>query len=145
LIADLCKYVANVDKDFGAVETHRNFNACILKHGVSMKLIVNEQVKCQPRNKDYEDRQRLYATDGDLFSRRKSPSSQTRLPRKSTIPPTIASTTIYSFLYNGRCRKWCVMWYIFFIVPFLGLSGDKNVATNIGMNASSFLQWRHFV
>jgi len=27
-----------------------------------MKLIVNEQVKCQPRNKDYEDRQRLYAT-----------------------------------------------------------------------------------
>ncbi|EGI63870.1 hypothetical protein G5I_07747 [Acromyrmex echinatior] len=96
VIADLCKYVANVDKDFGTAKTHRNFNACILKHGVSMKLIVNEQVKCQPRNKDYEDRQRLYATDGDLFWRRKSPSSQTRLPRKSTIPPTIqfASTTI---------------------------------------------------
>lgn len=27
-----------------------------------MKLIVNEQIKCQPRNKDYEDRQQLFAT-----------------------------------------------------------------------------------
>ncbi|KYN31950.1 hypothetical protein ALC56_13703 [Trachymyrmex septentrionalis] len=110
----------------GVVQTHRNFNACILKHGVSMKLIANEQVKCQPRNKDYEDRQRLYATDGDLFWRRNSPSSRTRLPRKSTIPPTIASTTI-QFSLQCRCRKWCVMWYIFFIVPFLGLSVDKNI------------------
>ncbi|KYM96248.1 hypothetical protein ALC62_13118, partial [Cyphomyrmex costatus] len=91
------------DKNLRAVKTHRNFNACILKHGVSMKLIVNEQVKCQPRNKDYEDWQRLYATDENLFWQRKSPSFQTRLPRKSTIPPTIHVFTTVEFSLQCHC------------------------------------------
>ncbi|KYM77772.1 hypothetical protein ALC53_11783 [Atta colombica] len=46
--------------------------------------------------------------DENLFCQKKSPSFQIRLPRKSTIPPTIASTTIQFSLYR-RCRKWCVM------------------------------------